>query len=157
MKPEVESNPLPTIALTIPRPWTWLIAQGARRDWLVGTDPSGLVGRNIALHSGASGDASGWRRLDVWSRSPVTRQAVAGECPHLAIVGVARVESVAPRGACWQVRLVEAQPLAPVGRIASGELELWPIPRRWREELERALRTPLAARSAVPMTQGVSP
>jgi hypothetical protein len=130
---------LPRFALTIPRPWVWLIAQGVRRDWLVATDPSRLVGQAVALHSAGAGDAEGWRRFDAWASSSTSRQEVLERCPHSALVGIASVVGVDALGLSWRVRLAPTRTLAPLGPIASGDLELWPLPLRWRDQLHQVV------------------
>ena len=130
---------VPTFALTIPRPWTWLVAEGARRDWRVRTDPSHLVNTLVALHSSSAGDADGWRRLDVWTEGRVERREVADRCPHSSIVGIAIVVRVDVDAAGWRVVFGRAAPIGPLGPIVAGELELWPVPARMRAQLRHAL------------------
>jgi hypothetical protein len=94
------------------------------------------VGQTVALHSAAAGDADGWRRFDLWSGRVASREQVLQACPHDAIVGLAVVLGIDALGCGWRVRLERAQPLAPLGPIASGDLDLWPIPLRWRGRLQ---------------------
>ncbi len=134
-----QTDQTPRFAITIPRPWTWLIANGTRRDWVIATDPSPLLGHQVALHTAATGDASGWRRLDLWIEGRVKRHVVAERCPHRAIIGVARIVGVDALGAAWRVRFGEAVPLAPVGPVASGDLELWGITQTQRVRVRRLI------------------
>jgi hypothetical protein len=126
---------VPRFAITIPRPWTWLIANGTRRDWLIATDPSPLLGHVIALHAAATGDASGWRRLDQWAEGLASRKEVRERCPHRALIGVAVVAGVDCLGRAWRLRFQDAKEVPPIGPISSGDLELWAIPGRQRELL----------------------
>ena len=139
----MEAKPLfeqtPKVAITVPRPWTWLIANGTRRDWTIATDPGFLVGRTVALHAAATGDASGWRQLDRWAEGQAERKAVAERCPHRAIVGVAIVAGVDCFGRSWRLRFSAAHEVAPIGPISAGDLELWAIPGRQREALHQAV------------------
>jgi hypothetical protein len=141
----------PRFAITIQRPWTWLIAAGTRRDWVIATDPGALVGRTVALHSAAKGDADGWRQLDRWAEGQAERKVVAERCPHHAIVGVALVVGVDCFGRSWRIRFADAREVAPIGPISAGELELWAIPGRQREALHQAV---VELRRAAALTVG---
>ncbi len=128
---------LPNFALTIPRPWTWMIGSGIRRDWVVRVDPSHLVGGLVALHSAAAGDADGWRRFDAWTDGRVDRKQVADLCPHNAIIGLAVVDAAVRHGPLWRLHFGRAVVIDPIGPLLEDDNELWPIPRRRREQIKR--------------------
>jgi hypothetical protein len=137
----------PTMALTIPRPWAWMIAEGIRRDWLVGTDPTHLVGGLVALHSATAGDAEGWRRFDAWTEHEKKREEVARLCPHSAIVGVAMVEGAERRGAEWRIQFGLSMSIDAIGPIRVDEVEIWALPARRREQLRRVFVRPAGHRA----------
>ncbi len=144
----------PKFAITIPRPWTWLIASGTRRAWTIATAPSPLVGRTVALHAAATGDAGGWRHLDQWAEGRPERKQVAEHCPHRAIVGVAVVAGVDCFGRSWRLRFANAREVAPIGPLSPGDLELWVIPGRQREALHQAV---VELRRAAGLSEGGAP
>lgn len=154
----MEAKPLfeqtPRFAVTLPRPWTWLIANGTRRDWTIATDAGLLVGRTVALHAAATGDAGGWRHLDQWAEGRPERKLVAERCPHRAIVGVAVVAGVDCFGRSWRLRFASAREVAPIGPVSPGDLELWVIPGRQREALHQAV---VALRRAAAVVEGGAP
>ena len=129
----------PRFAITIPRPWTWLIVNGTRRDWVIATDPSPLLGHAVALHASATGDASGWRRLDQWAEGDIKGKEVAERCPHRAIVGVGVIDGIDSLGRTWRLRFRELVEVPPIGPVSAGDLELWAIPGRQREALHHHL------------------
>ena len=146
-------NQTPRFAITVPRPWTWLIANGTRRDWVIATDPSPLLGHAVALHAASTGDASGWRRFDQWAKGDIKRKEVAGRCPHCAIVGVGVIDGIDCFGRTWRLRFRELVEVQPIGPVSTGDLELWAIPGREREVLHHHLvelrrRTALAVGGA---------
>ncbi len=126
----------PTLALSIPRPWVWLVAHSYRRDWLVSTDPALLVGQMVALHSTGRGDHEGYRQFDKWTDATVDRKAVRAEVPYHSIVGVARIVGITAWGnGTWRLQLADARPVEALGPLSAGDLELWPLPAKLRQQL----------------------
>lgn len=128
------SGRFPTRALTLWRPWPWVITRGSKRienrPWPA---PKAIVGEYIALHAGKVWDYKG--AAAILARHPEMPRA--GDDHPVGIVGVARVVDVlsasddpwffGPYG--WA--LADVTPIRTV--TAKGAMGLWPMSDVMRE------------------------